>query len=512
MEREQLRELAAALVLEPLVGLADLRMELAASLVREPFVGRVAEERVAEAEGAGRVRVALDELVQPVPRLRVCRGLGIVREHLADELGAEACAEHGGVAQQRAVARLELVDAGRHDGLDALGERLVLGRARGGDELLQEERVAAGAAGDRGRLVLQQALSGGSADQLLRGRLVEAAGAGSSSPGSAARRLPPRSRRRPAAGSRTAATAGPRPGRRGAAGARPTPRPSSARPRSRAASGLRAASPAPTRPRRAGAPGGRPAAAPRPPASARPARPAAAPRAAARGRARGRAPSTRSRSASGAAPFCGSSSSERSRPRKAKYGVEASYCAHAVVTESRSGACACSSSTSRDLPMPGSPISSTMFPKPIRTGASAAERIVSSRSRPTKGSRRSGSAPAPATPTTSNAVTGLGDPLQGQRLQLDRLEGAARALEQVGGRQHLARLGLPHQASREGGRLAEDRVRAPELGADLTREDAAARGAEPQRQLGREVGDPARAFAGFAPRPRPRSPGRRRRG
>ena len=39
------------------------------------------------------------------------------------------------------------------------------------------------------------------------------------------------------------------------------------------------------------------------------------------------------------------------------------------------------------LAEPGSPISSTMFPKPIRTGPSAAEMIISSRSRPTNGPR-----------------------------------------------------------------------------------------------------------------------------
>ena len=53
VEREELGELAAARLLEPLVGLAGLRVQLAAALVREPLVGGVAEERVAEAEGPG---------------------------------------------------------------------------------------------------------------------------------------------------------------------------------------------------------------------------------------------------------------------------------------------------------------------------------------------------------------------------------------------------------------------------------------------------------------------------
>ena len=78
VQREQLGELAATFALEPFVRLADLGVELAAPLVGEAFVGRVAEERVTEAEGAGRVRVALDELAQPVPGLRVGRGLRVV--------------------------------------------------------------------------------------------------------------------------------------------------------------------------------------------------------------------------------------------------------------------------------------------------------------------------------------------------------------------------------------------------------------------------------------------------
>ena len=126
VEREQLGVLARMLLLEPLVGLADLRVQLAAAPVREPFVRRVAEERVPEAEGACGVRVALDELVQPVPGLGVGRGGGILAQHLVHEVGAERRAQDRRVAQQRAVARRQPVDAGGDDRLDAFRQRLVL--------------------------------------------------------------------------------------------------------------------------------------------------------------------------------------------------------------------------------------------------------------------------------------------------------------------------------------------------------------------------------------------------
>ena len=136
------------------------------------------------------------------------------------------------------------------------------------------------------------------------------------------------------------------------------------------------------------------------------------------------------------------------------------------------------------MPIPGSPISSTRLPKPIRTGAIAAERIVSSRSRPTNGSRRSGSAAAvPETATTSKAATGSAMPLSvsGSSSTVSNVLRERSSRSDVG--QHLAGLGLAHQPRGERCRLAEDRVGAPEASADLAGEDAAARGADPQRQL-----------------------------
>ena len=109
-----------------------------------------------EAEPAGDVRVALDELGQPVPRVGV-PGRRLVLDHRGDEVAGERLAEHRGPAEQRAVGGAQPVDAARDDRLDGL-RQLVLLRVVGvgarRDELLEEERVAAGAAGDRVGLVV----------------------------------------------------------------------------------------------------------------------------------------------------------------------------------------------------------------------------------------------------------------------------------------------------------------------------------------------------------------------
>ena len=83
--------------------LGDARVQLAPAPEREALVGGVADQRMPEVEGAGGVRVALDELPQPVPRLGVEGGVGIVLEHPRDELAREARAEDGRPAEQRAV-------------------------------------------------------------------------------------------------------------------------------------------------------------------------------------------------------------------------------------------------------------------------------------------------------------------------------------------------------------------------------------------------------------------------
>ena len=104
-----------------------------------------------------------------------------------------------------------------------------------------------------------------------------------------------------------------------------------------------------------------------------------------------------------------------------------------------------------------------------------------------------GSAAAvPETATTSKAVTGSAIPFS--------VSGSSSTVSKVLRERSSRSLvvstwpgsGLAHQPRGERGRLAEDRVGAPEARTDLAGEDAAAGGADPERQLGREVGDPAR--------------------
>ena len=110
-----------------------------------------------EAERARSVRVALDELPEPLPRVRRRRDVLVALEHVVDQRAREGDAEHRGPAQQRAVARLEPVDPRSNQGLDRLGQLLRLGgglvRQR---ELAQEERVAAAALRDRLELLVAE--------------------------------------------------------------------------------------------------------------------------------------------------------------------------------------------------------------------------------------------------------------------------------------------------------------------------------------------------------------------
>jgi hypothetical protein len=58
-----------------------------------------------------------------------------------------------------------------------------------------------------------------------------------------------------------------------------------------------------------------------------------------------------------------------------------------------SSQCVRNSSARRDFPIPGSPMSSTSVPKPIRTGATDAASTARSRSRSTNGSLSAGTSP-----------------------------------------------------------------------------------------------------------------------
>ena len=99
----------------------------------------------------------------------------------------------------------------------------------------------------------------------------------------------------------------------------------------------------------------------------------------------------------------------------------------------------------------------------------------------------------PETPTDVERRHRLGDPLQRQRLELDRLEGAARALEQVAGGQHLARLRPCPSGARRGRPSCRGSCRCAGTGAPTSPAKTRPRAVPmPQRQLGREIGDPAR--------------------
>ena len=130
-------------------------VQLAAAPEGQALVRRVADQCVTEVEGPGGVRVALDELPEPIPRLDVECRVGVAFQHARDEVAREAGAEHGRPAQQRPVARRETVDPAREHAFDAFRQLLepLLRPARGGDELLHEERVAARSLGDRRELL-----------------------------------------------------------------------------------------------------------------------------------------------------------------------------------------------------------------------------------------------------------------------------------------------------------------------------------------------------------------------
>ncbi len=76
----------------------------------------------------------------------------------------------------------------------------------------------------------------------------------------------------------------------------------------------------------------------------------------------------------------------RTNARMGKYGVELSYSSQRARMIRKSRARAMTSSSSRDLPTPGSPEISTVQPVPNRTCSSKPAMVASSVSRPTSGS------------------------------------------------------------------------------------------------------------------------------
>ena len=170
VQREDLGELLRLIRPQALVRFSDAGVKLAPASIGEALVRRVAEERVAEPIRAGDVRVAFDELGEPVPRLRVRCGRGIAGEHELEHVAREGRAEHGGPTKECAVRSGEAVDARADQRLHGVGKifgLLGVGAARG-DELLEEERVASGALRDRVQLVACETLGRGGDRELSR--------------------------------------------------------------------------------------------------------------------------------------------------------------------------------------------------------------------------------------------------------------------------------------------------------------------------------------------------------
>src|SRR5207244_2651192 len=98
-----------------------------------------------------------NELCEPLPACELADVLQLFGQDLRKEIQLEGCSQNRRVAQQEAVLRRERVDAGEDHRLDRLRERLAApAGARGGDELADEERIAARARDQRGERVLGQ--------------------------------------------------------------------------------------------------------------------------------------------------------------------------------------------------------------------------------------------------------------------------------------------------------------------------------------------------------------------
>jgi hypothetical protein len=114
-------------------------VELAAAAEGEPRVRRVAHEGGAETEIAGVIR--LEEPAEPL-EIR-----GDHADHRGEEASIDAHAEHGRVAQQRPVGRLQPVDLGGCKGFDGVREAFGRpGRPCEVEQLEEEERAPAGPA------------------------------------------------------------------------------------------------------------------------------------------------------------------------------------------------------------------------------------------------------------------------------------------------------------------------------------------------------------------------------
>ena len=121
-------------------------VQLATTSERQSFVGGVADEGVAEAHTAVRIRV--HETSQAFPELRVERHL-VVKSRL-EEVRVEGRAQYRRVSEHHPVRRSEPVDVRRDDGLDRVRECVGRpGLAHHVEQLEEEEDVAGRPLGDQ---------------------------------------------------------------------------------------------------------------------------------------------------------------------------------------------------------------------------------------------------------------------------------------------------------------------------------------------------------------------------
>ena len=155
-----------------------------------------------------------------------------------------------------------------------------------------------------------------------------------------------------------------------------------------------------------------------------------------------------------------------------------------------------SSWASRDLPIPGSPTSSTSVPKPMRTGATEAPRTARSRSRSKNGSSSRTSAARGSLGRRQEiaqheGLHGLGLALERQWLELRGRERSTAARERSGRNPDLVLSGASHQPRRERRGVAEHGVRPAEARTHLAREDASLAHADVNREREARVDDGA---------------------
>jgi hypothetical protein len=110
VQRKELALFLRPLALPLLDHLRHAPVQVATALERQALVGGVPDQGVPEAEGARSVRVALDELPEPLPGVRRRSDVLVSLEDVVDQRAREGDTEHRGPSQQRAVARVEPVD------------------------------------------------------------------------------------------------------------------------------------------------------------------------------------------------------------------------------------------------------------------------------------------------------------------------------------------------------------------------------------------------------------------